>query len=219
MHQLYEQIRNDIMSLTFPPGERFSERVLETRYSGSRTPIRAALARLEVDGLVQRDDRGWAVMPLSFQEIELASEFRGAVEREAVALACKRASPSEIDAIEEMVVSIDIDMSFDEWHRAGRDFHVELARLSGNGFFVRAIEDVMTRLGRARWLEIRTEIGRERTVTEHCRILDLVRRGDVEAAASAVSLHAESAQARHLEALMGVARHNGGLVVVGGGQA
>lgn len=218
MHQLYELIRNDIMSLAVAPGERFSERVLESRYGGSRTPIRAALSRLEVDGLVQRDDRGWAVTPLSFQEIELASEFRGAVEREAVALACIRARPAEIDAIEEMVVSVAMDMPLDEWHRAGRDFHVELARLSGNIFFVRAMEDVMTRLGRARWLEIRTEAGRERTVTEHCRILGLVRAGNVEGAVKAVSDHAASAQTRHVEALMGGARRAGGLVVVAGGR-
>ncbi|WP_244640086.1 GntR family transcriptional regulator [Aureimonas glaciei] len=215
MHRLYETIRGDILSLTLSPGHAFSERQFEALYGGSRTPIRAALSRLEVDGLVQRDDRGWSVTPLSFQEIEAASEFRAAVEREAVTLACQRARPEEIDGIAEMVVSVTMDMSLDEWHRAGRDFHVELARLSGNLFFVRAVEDVMTRLARARWLEIRSLEGRQRTVTEHMNILDIVRRRDVATAVAAVTEHAQSTQSRHVEALMGNARGAAGLVVVG----
>jgi DNA-binding GntR family transcriptional regulator len=215
MHRLYETIRGDILSLTLSPGHGFSERRLEGLYGGSRTPIRAALSRLEVDGLVQRDDRGWSVTPLSFQEIEAASEFRAAIEREAVTLACQRATPEEIDGIAEMVVSVTMEMSLDEWHRAGRDFHVELARLSGNMFFVRAVEDVMTRLARARWLEIRSLEGRQRTVTEHLHILDIVRRRDVAAAVAAVTEHALSTQSRHVEALMGNARGAAGLVVVG----
>ncbi|WP_299361656.1 GntR family transcriptional regulator [uncultured Paracoccus sp.] len=219
MHHLYSQIRDDIMSMAVAPGERLSERILESKYGGSRTPVRAALSRLEVDGLVQRDARGWAVTPLSFQEMERAFEFRGAVERGAVALACSRASGEQIDAIEEMVVSVAMDMSHDEWHRAGRDFHVELARLSCNAFFVRAIEDVMTRLGRVRWLEIRTEAGRARTVTEHCHILSLVRRGDADAAIKAISDHAGSAQKRHAEALMGGARQRGEIVILAGARA
>jgi DNA-binding GntR family transcriptional regulator len=63
----------------------------------------------------------------------------------------------------------------EEWHKVGTDFHVEIARLSGNPFLVKAVEGVMTRLSRPRWLEVWTEASREQAWSEHRRILDSIR--------------------------------------------
>ena len=47
MLQIHDQLREMILSLDLTPGERLTERWLEGHFAGSRTPIRAALARLE----------------------------------------------------------------------------------------------------------------------------------------------------------------------------
>src|ERR1700733_1815652 len=70
MVQIHDQLREMILSLDIGPGERLTERWLETRFQGSRTPVRAALARLEGEGLVQRDGRNWIASPINLGELE-----------------------------------------------------------------------------------------------------------------------------------------------------
>ena len=64
MLQITDQLREMVLSLYLGPGERLTERWLETQFQGSRTPIRAALLRLEAEDLVRRDGRNWVVAPI-----------------------------------------------------------------------------------------------------------------------------------------------------------
>jgi DNA-binding GntR family transcriptional regulator len=198
MTLIYEQLRDAVLSLDMAPGERFSERSLEGRFHASRTPIRAALARLETDGLVARDDRGWVVTPISLAELEQAVEFRQMIEVEVVKLACLRARGSDIDLIEEILASCTPDSPRSDWHRVGSDFHVQLARLTGNDFYVRAMHDLMVRLSRARWLEVWTEEGRDRSWSEHRTVLKHIRAKNVEGAVNAVAKHIEGIRSRNI---------------------
>lgn len=215
MHNVYDHLRDSILSLELSPGERLSERVLESRFDASRTPIRAALSRLEAEGLVCRDERSWLVTPISFREIEQVSEFRRCLEREAIVLACERADEGQIDIALEMVTSCTIDMPRAEWHRVGTEYHVAIARMTGNDFFVRAIEDVMLRLSRARWLEVWTPEGRERSIREHVHILNLIRERRASEAVEAITAHASDVNLRSLGALMGNIDQRRGLAIIG----
>ena len=63
-----QEIRKDILSMAFAPGEPVSERALEERYGMSRTPIRAALAALTAEGLIVRDPRrGYMIAPIDLR--------------------------------------------------------------------------------------------------------------------------------------------------------
>ena len=161
---IHDQLRQMILSLDLGPGERLTERWLESQFQSSRTPIRAALMRLEGEGLVQRDGRNWAVAPIDLGEIEALAEYREPLEVTAVRLACERASEADLDAVAEMLDACRGEVPREEWHKVGTDFHVEIARLSGNPFLAKAIEGVMTRLSRARWLEVWTETSREQAL-------------------------------------------------------
>lgn len=175
MLQIHGQLRDMILSLDIGPGERLTERWLESRFEGSRTPVRASLVRLEAEGLVQRDGRNWIVAPIDLGEIEALAEFREPLEITAVRLACIRATEPDLDAIDEMLNACRGGVPREEWHKVGTDFHVEIARLSGNPFLVKAIEGIMTRLSRPRWLEVWTEASREQAWAEHRRILAGIR--------------------------------------------
>src|SRR5271170_4028810 len=70
----YERLRRAILSLDLVPGERLSERGLESVLGTSRTPIRVALMRLENDGLTQRSGRGWQVAPIDVAEVRAVME-------------------------------------------------------------------------------------------------------------------------------------------------
>src|SRR5271168_780248 len=103
MFQIHSQLREMILSLDLGPGERLTERWLEGRFEGSRTPIRAALARLESEDLVRRDGRNWMVAPIDLSELEALAEFREPLETTAIRLACARASEADLVAIDEML--------------------------------------------------------------------------------------------------------------------
>lgn len=201
MLQIHDQLREMILSLDLGPGERLTERWLESRCAGSRTPIRAALARLEGEELVRRDGRNWVVAPIDLGELESLSEFREPLETTAVRLACSRASEADLAAIEEMLDACQSGAPREEWHRVGTEFHVEIARLSGNPFIVKAIESVMARLSRARWLEVWTEPSREQAWAEHRRILDSIRRNQPDEAAGLAAEHIRDTRNRLLRSL------------------
>jgi DNA-binding GntR family transcriptional regulator len=201
MLQIHGQLREMILSLDLAPGERLTERWLESRFEGSRTPIRAALARLEGEDLVRRDGRNWMVAPIDLSELEALAEFREPLEATAVRLACARANDANLAAIEEMLDACRPGVPREEWHRVGTDFHIEIARLSGNPFLVKAIAGVMTRLSRARWLEVWTEPSREQAWAEHRRILGFIRRNEPEAAAREAAEHIRDTRDRLLGSL------------------
>jgi DNA-binding GntR family transcriptional regulator len=198
---IHDQLRQMILSLDLGPGERLTERWLETRFQSSRTPIRAALMRLEGEGLIQRDGRNWAVAPIDLGEIEALAEFREPLEVTAVRLACARASEADLDSVAEMLDACRPDVPREEWHRIGIDFHVEIARLSGNPFLAKAIKEVMTRLSRARWLEVWTEASRELAWSEHRRILGFIRSKQPEEAAREAAAHVHDTRDRLLRSL------------------
>jgi len=198
---IHDQLRQLILSLDLGPGERLTERWLESQFQSSRTPIRAALMRLEGAGLVQRDGRNWVVAAIDLGEIEQLAEFREPLEVTAVRLACERASEADLDAVEAMLDACRADVPREQWHQVGTDFHVEIAGLSGNPFLAKAIEGVMTRLSRARWLEVWTEASREQAWSEHRRILGFIRDKRPEEAARAASAHVRDTRDRLLRSL------------------
>ncbi|TIX38987.1 MAG: GntR family transcriptional regulator, partial [Mesorhizobium sp.] len=52
MQNVEKHLRGMILGLEIGPGERLTERWIESRFGASRTPVRAALLRLETEGLV-----------------------------------------------------------------------------------------------------------------------------------------------------------------------
>jgi DNA-binding GntR family transcriptional regulator len=204
--QIYERLRAAILAIDLAPGERLTERGLEASFEASRTPVRAALMRLDTEGLVQRDGRGWIVAPIDLVEIGSLAELREAVEAAGVRLAADRASDDDIAALRELVDSSraaehDGGTAEEDGVRAGGDFHVELARLSGNPFLVESVRGAMTRLARTRWLEVRTADARAQAWAEHRAVVEAIAARDADAAAALVAAHIRGTNGRLLAAL------------------
>ena len=53
---------------------------MESQLGASRTSVRAALFRLEAEGLVAREGRGWIVPPLDLEEIAQLFAYREVLE-------------------------------------------------------------------------------------------------------------------------------------------
>jgi DNA-binding GntR family transcriptional regulator len=193
---LHARLRAAILSLQLAPGQRLSERGLEPDFGASRTPIRAALMRLEAEGLTQRDGKNWIVAPLNLDEIRVLYEYREILEAAAVRLAISRATRDDLEELRELAYSADADETPEHSLDAGTSFHLELARISGNPFLEDTMRTVLTRLYRTRWLDVQSAESRGRVHNEHSAIANALLAADTAAAERATLEHLRGTGAR-----------------------
>lgn len=198
MHDVEKQLREMILGLEIGPGERLTERWAEAQLGASRTPVRAALLRLETEGLVCREGRGWMVTPINLKEVEQLFVYREVLEVASMRLAVDMADEDAIADLEAMLDACGPDATREQAQRDGLEFHVQLARLSGNEFISRGIADAMTRLSRARWLESDPV---HHGWDEHRAILAALRQRDAKLAVSLTQAHVRETRDRLLVVL------------------
>lgn len=197
---VYRRLREQIESFALLPGESLSERGLEPMLGASRTPIRAALVRLQNDGLTRRGTRGWTVAPIDISEVRAVLEYREAVEAAGIRLACERADEAALERIRRAFENRgDVDPASQV--RAGTEFHAALVDAGGNAFLTEGVARALTLLRRVRRLEVRTEASREQARVEHAEMLDAVLRRDAELAAARAVAHVRGTRDRLVEFL------------------
>lgn len=197
----YDRLREAILALELGPGSTLTERALESRLETSRTTVRAALARLENEGLVNRDGRGYQVAPLDLLEIKRACDWREVIETAAARATIARASDTELEQLAQQLGTLAASEPLEMHMRDATDFHINLARLAANPFMTRALEDVLTRLARARWFEA-ASTGLERANREHRQILSAIQARDANAAEQEIKAHLARSRDRLLNALL-----------------
>ncbi|WP_137154998.1 GntR family transcriptional regulator [Rhizobium sp. FKL33] len=142
-------LRDLVLTGQVEPGERLSEVALAERLNVSRTPLRAALQRLEQEGLITPNPSGgYAVRSFSRQDVVDSIELRGVLEGTAARLAAERgATPTAIAAISGIVGELDIvmqsephSMSFERYEALNGEFHRLLWDLAGSDVLRREIE-------------------------------------------------------------------------------
>jgi DNA-binding GntR family transcriptional regulator len=134
--RLYGQLLVDIIIGRLAPGEQLDEAALARRYGGGLAGIREALARLALEGLVQRRARvGTIVAPLDLMDARDAFETRALVEVECARLAALKAGPQQIAAIRATLEGGEEAVRRNDARAlAAMDeaFHVAVATASGN---------------------------------------------------------------------------------------
>ncbi|MEW5741843.1 MAG: GntR family transcriptional regulator [Myxococcota bacterium] len=148
MDAVVERLRRDILDGRYPAQEYLPpERTLAEELGVSRLTLRAALAKLESEGLVRaRQGDGVRVLDLGahatvavLAHMDLARrpevvrsflELRRAVAAEAVALACERASAAAIDALEALAEAQARETDEEAYARRDVEFAREVLRAS-----------------------------------------------------------------------------------------
>ena len=124
------------------PGQRLGEAALAERFSVSRGPVRDALSRLvEIGIAVSVPNVGTRVREFSQDEARALYELREALEAEAARRAAVRAD----EAGKASLIAL-TDVTEDRFAPEGKqgsdnDFHMELARLSGNALLFRLLSE------------------------------------------------------------------------------
>lgn len=136
------RLRDLILDGTINPGERLSELAVVDRLNVSRTPVRAALSKLEDEGLLEAlPTGGYAVRAFTRQDIDDAIEIRGALEGMAARLAAERGVTAEqlaaartlLDRIDRIVAHTSLsEEQFQDYMELNEAFHAALVAMAGS---------------------------------------------------------------------------------------
>jgi len=201
-----EQIASLIQSGQLPPGSKMlTDRELVEQLGVSRATVREALIALEIQGLVEtRYGSGSYVaetLPEYVIEGEALPQFfdlveaRFHVESAIAALAAKSCDAQTTQALRALIARmVDENTPFDQLEEADREFHLTIARSTGNTVLVQMVADLWKL--RLRYpVETRRnnmfgpENNRSYYEREHMRIVEALEAGDPQAAERAMQVH------------------------------
>ena len=198
---VYQAIRRAIIEQALVPGTKLPEDPLGQQFQVSRTLVRAALARLASEGLVDvGQKRSAAVAHPSLEEARAIFEVRRCLENEVVRLVIARWR-SEMGAMleghvrqEEQAAKAGQVMASS---RLAGEFHNLLAGMTGNPVLERYLSELVTRCSL-----ILAVYGRPHSsdcsISEHRELIDALRKGDVIKAQHLMSHHLEAIEGRAL---------------------
>ena len=148
------QLRELILSGELPGGMRIAELAIVERLGVSRTPIRAALLRLEQEGLLEAlPNGGYAVRTFSERDISESIELRGTIEGLLARLAAERGAPPVVmgearrclEQIDNFLRSSALsETAFSQYVALNERFHGLLREMAGSDVITHQLDRVMS---------------------------------------------------------------------------
>lgn len=177
--RVYKKLKHQILTCGVAPERRLIEATLCAAYGVSRTPLREALNRLALEGLiVAAPVSGYAVAPLTIEDIRHLNEVRQAVEAEAAALAAQRATGQDLQAMQ-----ANARLTYTQGQRStyllslerNRAFHLAVARASRNPRLEAIITSVLDQVQRAIYFGLDAAIDAKLATEEHYQVIAAIK--------------------------------------------
>lgn len=147
--RMYRDIYDAIMDHRLPARTKLTEQSLSQIYAMARHGVRKVLSQLAADGLVDLEpNRGAFIASPGVREAEEMFELRQVLEKMAVEQAWERASSEDLRQLRTMVErERDAYLQGDRalWIRLSAEFHLELAKMGGNGLLVEMLRRLVSR--------------------------------------------------------------------------
>jgi GntR family transcriptional regulator, rspAB operon transcriptional repressor len=197
---IYEAIRDEILTCRLFPGEEVREQDLAERFEVSRQPIRDALLRLEREYLVTVNPRqGYQVNPISISDAQDLFRFRLALEPACAAEAIESASNDMLAELNQFRTA-DSEEAFIDYNRR---FHSAVALASGNIRMATVACDLIAQADRLVRISVDSIKGRDpaRLIAEHASIIDAIQRRDIRLTRKLLRAHIAQAEKRVISAL------------------
>jgi DNA-binding GntR family transcriptional regulator len=125
--KVYTLLRREIASGAFRPGERILEKTLAQRLGISRTPIREALLRLEIEGVVVCNSRrSYNVRTLTVQDVQEIYQTLGILEGAAAAAVASRLAEADLRdlrRLNRMMSTAAVQADLQTFGQLNRQFH------------------------------------------------------------------------------------------------
>lgn len=196
--EIYESLRHMIIRFELMPGSRVTETQLADFFQVSRTPIRAALQRLENEELLEiKAKQGCFIRNIDLLRISHYYDVRVSLETLVLEEICKLHDFDELRELAQLWhpdhASFGVEIT-DDLKEAEEIFHQQLAKISRNPVLANYIADindhirVVRRLG---WPDIKSVVD---TYNEHHRICELLLHRDLRTAQEEMTNHIRKSQ-------------------------
>lgn len=199
----YEVLRHEILSGSLPVSERLTEVELATRLGVSRTPVREAVKRLLLEGLLTRDSGpGLRVANMPLDEVEQVFDIRLLLESYAARRAAIHASDDERRELHVLArrMADHIPPRNDDGYRtiseANSAFHQLILQAARSPRLVAMLSVTMDLALVQRTFRIYSETDLRRSAAHHQEIADAISARAPDWAAAAMTAHLLAAVAR-----------------------
>lgn len=196
--EVYTQLKGLIMGFELYPGSRVTETELAERFGVSRTPVREALQRLQLEGyLTVRPKQGCFIREVDIGEIDEHYQVRIALELCAIELACTHMPDRALkDLARQWDPAYQPSDEQDVETMSARDesFHIALAEGSGNLVLADYLQRINHSIHIIRRLDFTENTRVDVTYKEHHAICQHLIRRDAVAAQQAMTQHIRRSQ-------------------------
>ena len=203
---VFNTLRNAILKGELQPGERLMEIKLADKLGVSRTPIREAIRKLELEGLVVNTPRkGAEVANISSEDLRDVLEVRRSLEVLAIKLACSKMTDEDLQELEFNIEQFKSSISAKATTEiASKDvgFHDIIYKSTGNKRLIQILNNIGETMYRYRFEYIKDKDSWKRLVDEHTAIYEALKRRDEESATKAILTHIDN-QEKNIRDKMG----------------
>lgn len=202
---VFESLREAIINGHLKPGERLMEIQLADEMGVSRTPVREAIRKLELEGFVVMIPRkGAYVAGISLKDIADVFEIRAALESLAAALAAERITEDELEALERSLVKVSECTEandLDSLIVVDTDFHDILYKASRNERLVQIVSNLREQIQRFRMTSLSQPGRLKDTIEEHRKLVEALSERNIELARTLAREHIENAENSMLDVI------------------
>ncbi|MBP3663863.1 MAG: GntR family transcriptional regulator [Tyzzerella sp.] len=193
---VFNTLRQAILRGELQPGERLLEIHLANKLGVSRTPIREAIRKLELEGLVIMIPRkGAVVAEITEKSLRDVLEVRRALEELAVKLACEKIQADEIEELKVAAKEFEKALGTGDvtvYAEADVKFHDIIYRTTDNQRLIQLLYNLREQMYRYRVEYLKREEVHETLLTEHQHIIEMIEKRDEERAVEAVCKHIDN---------------------------
>ena len=194
---VFNTLRQAILRGEFKPGERLMEIQLANKLGVSRTPIREAIRKLELEGLVIMIPRkGAEVADITEKSLRDVLEVRKALEELAVQLACEKITQEELEELEKAGENFKkvLNRSKDITEVAEADvrFHDVIYMATDNQKLILLLNNLREQMYRYRVEYLKREEAYPQLIAEHAAIIEYISKGEKKAATDVMCKHIDN---------------------------
>lgn len=190
---VFDAIKEAILTGRLKPGERLMEVQLAEEMGVSRTPVREAIRKLELEGLVVMVPRkGAYVSGLTLKDVAEVFEIRSSLEGLAAALAAERITEDEIKSLDKILSDITQASEKGDTEtviKKDMEFHQILFSASRNQRLAQIINNLKEQIDRFRIQSFSNPVRVKSVLSEHKGIIDAIKQGDAENAEKLAKAH------------------------------
>lgn len=193
---VFNTLRQAILTGELKPGERLMELHLADKLGVSRTPVREAIRRLELEGLVTMiPRRGAEVAQITEKSMNDVLEIRRTLDALCAELACDRIKPESLAALKKACDYFEqcvATKNAKEIAQADVALHDIIVQATGNQRLIQMVNNLSEQMYRYRFEYIKDSTQHETLVKEHRIIYQSIVDKDRETAAAAAKLHIDN---------------------------